>query len=62
MTTFAAYVEDDDARLALVLVEAADADDGARRIRYLLEPTSARLLTSTLRSSSLTPAMAERLA
>jgi hypothetical protein len=60
VSTFLVYVENDSEDVAVVILAADDAEDAARRVRYLLDPTNARVLRVI--PSRLSPAMAERLA
>ena len=60
MRAFTVPLEDDEGRPSLLVLEAPDAGEAARRARYLLEPTSGRL-TGPARPSSVTPAMVRRL-
>jgi hypothetical protein len=41
---FEVLVEDDEARRAIVLVRVTDEDAARARVRYMLEPTAARIV------------------
>jgi len=54
-------IEDDNERPAVVILEAESVEEAERRVRYLLKPTSARIVGGIV-PSRLSPAMARTLA